>query len=217
MILIDAPRNVLDRSESNDFEGRLLQVLLRNYGGIYEQKIRIKESFLANKLGASKQEIIRGLNLLSKLEVLKYDKSHGMSELFFLMPREDKFVYHSIKNNISARNQVKKMHLRSVHNYIMNVSMCRNRQLVDYFGENDISNCGLCDNCRKNDRSETSMPFSELADRIQLILKEHGELEFNQLTEAFAAETETLSKTLELMVEKGWIKLNLRDKFELTS
>lgn len=61
------------------------------------------------------------------------------------------------------------------------------------------------------------MPFSELADRIQLILKEHGELEFNQLTEAFAAETETLSKTLELMVEKGWIKLNLRDKFELTS
>lgn len=217
VILIDAPRNVLDRSESSDFEGRLLQVLLRNYGGIYEQKIRIKESFLANKLGASKHEIIRSLNLLSKLEVLKYDESHGMSELFFLMPREDKFVYHSIKNNISARNQVKKMHLSSVHTYIMNASTCRNRQLVDYFGEKDIENCGLCDNCRKNDRSETSLTFAELAERIQLMLKEHGELDFNQLTEIFATETKTLSKTLELMVEKGRIKLNLRDKFELIS
>jgi hypothetical protein len=40
-------------------------------------------------------------------------------------------------------------------------------------------------------------------------------LDFSELSEEIDVEEWRLSKTLELMVEKKWIKLNLQNKFEL--
>ena len=194
---------------------RILQVLLRNYGGIYEQKIAIQESLIASNTGLDKREVIKSLELLDKDGIVNYERSDGLSELQFLVPREDNFVYHSTAKSIEARNKVKKLHMKSILAYCENDHTCRNRQLVDYFGEEDIADCGLCDVCRRKVQANEWQGYDAVAEQIKTLLNHAGGLDFIELSERVDIEKERLSKTLELMVEKKWIKLNLQNKFEL--
>ena len=147
--------------------------------------------------------------------IIHYERSEGLSELRFLVPREDDFIYHSIAKNIEARNKVKKLHLKAMLEYCGNEGVCRNRQLVRYFGEKDMADCGLCDVCRSKAREKEWTGYDAVAEKIRSRLEGMEALDFSELSEVIDVEEGRLSKTLELMVEKKWIKLNLQNKFEL--
>ena len=189
--------------------------MLRNYGGIHEQMVSIQESFIASKAGASRSEVIQHLEILKKNNVLMYDKSEGFAELRFLVPREDEFVHRSTAKNIEARNKTKLTQLKSMQSYLENDRICRNRQLIAYFGEDDREDCGQCDVCRKK-RIASNWPGYDLAaDRIKNLLFSSVQLDFAEIQQQLELDEDRLSKTLEMMVEKKWIRLNLQNKFEL--
>ena len=203
------------RTSKKDMASRILQSLLRNYGGIRELKTPIRESVVATDAGITKTQVIRSLEMLHADGVLLYEKSEGLSELRFLVPREDDFIYHSIAKSIEARNKVKEVHLKAMLEYCQNEGTCRNRQLLRYFGEKDMADCGLCDVCRKRARSKQWKGYDDVAREIRTHLQERAGLDFSELSERMDIEEEHLSKTLELMVEKKWIRLTLENKFEL--
>ena len=213
--IIERSEALLDRTSDENLTSKVLQILLRTYGGIHEQKVSIRESFIASKTGTSHGEIIQQLEFLQKNGVLKYDRSEGLAELRFLVSREDNFVLQSASKNIEARNKNKLTQLKSMQNYLENDRICRNRQLVAYFGESDRDDCGRCDVCRKNQQAPDWPGYDKVAGRIRNLLRTSQGLDFTEIHEQFEMDRERLSKTLEMMVEKKWIKLNLQNKFEL--
>lgn len=213
--IVESSHSLLKRTSSENLTSKILQLLLRNYGGILDQKISIQESFIASKAGISKHQVIQQLKILNKNGVLAYDKAEGLAEIRFMVPREDNFVHRSTAKSIEARNKNKLIQLKSMRSYLENDSICRNRQLVDYFGEEDREDCGRCDICRKKKRVAEWPGYDTAAARVITLLGSSHELDFSQISQQLELDRERLSKTLELMLEKKWIKLNLQNKFEL--
>lgn len=213
--IIENSNNLLARTSETSLQSRVLQILLRNYGGIHEQKISIQESLIASKLNISKVQVVEQLQILEKNGVLIYDKYDGFAELRFLVPREDKYVFNSIVKNVEARNKNKLIQLNAMKAYLENNSLCRNRQLADYFGEEDREDCGRCDICRKKNQITEWPGYEQVANQVRSLLQTFSELDFSEINQHLNLDRNRLSKTLEMMAEKNWIKLNLQNKFEL--
>lgn len=213
--ILESSDALLQRTSLKSLASEVLQILLRSYGGVHEQKISIQESFIASKARVSRSQVIQQLEILKKNGVLSYDRSEGLSELRFLVPREDDFVHRSTAKNIEARNRNKLIQLKSMQSYLENDRVCRNRQLVAYFGEVDREDCGRCDICRKKKKAPDWPGYEQVANQIRGLLQSYRELDFAVLEQHLELDREQLSKTLEMMVEKKWIKLNLQNKFEL--
>ena len=195
-------------------ENRVLQSLLRNYGGIHEQKVQVQESLIAATTNLSRKEVTECLQNLEKDGILVYERSEGLSELHFLVPREDDYVHRSTAKSIEARNKVRLLHLKSMLAYCANDRICRNRQLIAYFGEEEIEDCGMCDVCRSKKREGEWKGYEFASAQVRTLLEERP-LDFSQLMDEMQIAKERLAKTLDLMLEKQWIRLNLQDQFEL--
>jgi ATP-dependent DNA helicase RecQ len=194
--------------------GSVIQLLLRNYGGIHDQLIAVNEFFMAQKLGKSRKEVIALLQLLDKDKVIIYKQQTSRVELKFLVPREDNFVFHSIAGNIEARNKTKIRKLGSMLSFLRNDVTCRQVQLLNYFGEEFTDPCGLCDACIKN-KGKGLSDYSYLADKVAALLKQSNPLDANEIAIQLDLDRRKVVKTLQLLVERNSIRLNLQQKFEL--
>ncbi len=58
-----------------------------------------------------------------------------------------------IRANITQRNKTKKAKSKALHNLIKNDQICRQIQLLQYFGEKLDHPCGHCDVCRSKEPS----------------------------------------------------------------
>jgi len=132
--IIVGNRYLFEYEKRNPKLEAILKVVLRNYGGTFEQLTSINENFIANKLNISKSEVIELLQILHKDKILVYIKAISNAEIRFLVPREDAFVMNRISGNIELRNKNKINKAKALAEYITNDKICRNIQLLRYFG-----------------------------------------------------------------------------------
>lgn len=129
----------------------LIKALLRMYGGLFEQFVRIKEDEIAKNMHTSLGVVISQLNLLHQHEILYYHPQSDQPTLTLLLPRQDEtrlvfapMVYEERKKGEQARAAMMQQYLTS--------HQCRSVQLLKYFGEGDAMPCGGCDVCRDQKR-----------------------------------------------------------------
>lgn len=194
--------------------GIVVQLLLRSYGGIHDQMISVNEFFLAQKLNKSRKEVIHLLQTLDKDKIIIYKRQISSVELKFLVPREDDFVFHSISNHINTRNKAKVSKLDAMIRFLKNDFTCRQIQLLTYFGEEYSEACGICDVClKKQDKVKTD--YKKLADQMLLLLNHSSPLDANEIAVQLDLDRKKVVKTLQLLIERNSIQLNLQQKFEL--
>ncbi len=192
----------------------LLKVVLRNYGGTFEQFIQIDERFIAKKLNFSKLQVIDLLKKLNKDNIIIYNKLTSDSEIVFLKPRDDNFIINSISKNLEFRNKNKINKAKSVVDYIHNDKTCRNIQLLNYFGETSLSKCGTCDVCIYKQTANLKADYKVIAMDIMKLFKSENQLSSNDICNRLDYKKEYIIKTLQLMMGKNTIAVNLRNKFE---
>jgi ATP-dependent DNA helicase RecQ len=197
-----------------NIQAQVLQMLLRTYGGIHDQFIAINESLISSKLKQPKEAIIRALKRLDQDKVIVYKKSVNKLKLNFLVPREDNFIYHTIRANITQRNKTKITKSLALHDFIKNDQTCRQIQLLNYFGEKLVQPCGHCDVCRSRENAD-KIDYKELSDQILSLIKKHKTLSINEMGQFLQIDKEAIVKTLQLLVERKFIDLNLQNKFYL--
>ncbi len=73
----------------------------------------------------------------------------------------------------------------------------------------------VCDICRRKKNASIWPGYDVAADRIKNLLLSSGQLDFAEIRQQLELDGDRLSKTIEMMVEKKWIRLNLQNKFEL--
>jgi ATP-dependent DNA helicase RecQ len=194
--------------------GKLLKLVLRNYGGIFEQFIPINEKLLANKLNSSRTEIIRLFQKLSTDKIIDYNQAFNDVEIKFLVPREDNFVFNTISKNIRLRNKIKINKSKAIIDYIVNDKICRNIQLLQYFGENKTSNCNNCDICSINRTKNIKISYDKIAEEIILLFANKQQIDSSEIFNQLSFDKKYIIKTLQLLVEKKALTLNLQNKFE---
>ncbi len=125
----------------------LIKSILRTYGGIFEHLLKIDLSTIANKASVTEEDVIAALNQLNKDGIVEFHFSDTDSEITFLLPREDDKTINRIGKVVEQQFQLKTQQIQAVLDYVSNDTICKNIQLLNYFGEEQLVNCGICSVC----------------------------------------------------------------------
>ena len=122
----------------------LIKHLLRSYGGIYNQFVRINEKQLGMSLNASGATVSKQLKFMANLGLLSYEEQKETPYLTFLIERVQDVV-----DREHLLEQQKERNLDKLEAFVQYIEAeeCRNQVLCGYFGEDLAQDCGVCDVC----------------------------------------------------------------------
>ncbi|MDV7188436.1 RecQ family ATP-dependent DNA helicase [Lutibacter sp. TH_r2] len=203
---------VLNFIENHPKLNPLINLILRNYGGIFEHYTVINEAFLSKKLGIHKNEVIKQLHILNKDGYVHYKFENSTSKLTFLIEREDNYTINKIKPRIEQQNTLKLNKLKAVLNYFTNNKTCRNIQLLQYFNEKVSENCNNCDICIAKNKK---IQISTIEQPILNLLRINSELTSFQICDLLELEKEPVLNSLKILIEKNKIAITSQNKFKL--
>jgi len=192
----------------------LVKVLLRTYGGIFDYETKVNLNLIIHKANLSEKQIIEQLQRLENDEVISLQMANTDSEITFLKPREDAITINPIAKTIAQQHQLKHKQIDAVLNYIENDSVCKNQQLLAYFGEKIKTNCGKCSVCKakKPDRDSTSN--KSISQQILTTLQ--GEdLSSRQLLQIIKCSEKDILKSLSELIETKKIKITNANTYSL--
>ncbi len=124
--------------------------LLRLYGSIFYYPTAIREFEVSKILRIEKQQLDRGLDRLAALGIINYQPAETGGTLYWVRERlaDRNLVLDTARINRLRKAQEERV--TQMIAYIREERVCRNIVLARYFGEEDGTACGNCDNCRRN-------------------------------------------------------------------
>lgn len=211
----------LNKSELYEFQVKhphhdlLIKTILRSYGGIFENYIKIDETELAQRLKTSKPKIEEGLHYLNSLDVISYLPQTTQPQLTYLTERlEDKNVVISAQH-YHDRKEIAVKKMESVIYYATSKHKCRSEILLNYFGEKDTYRCGVCDVCLERNKLELSdVEFSSVSDQIKKVLKESPLPMTELVNHVKDVRDDKIIKVIQWLMENGKIKPNQENLLE---
>jgi ATP-dependent DNA helicase RecQ len=163
----------------------LIKVLLRSYGGLFEQYTHIKEKDLAYRAKISEYELQNQLEYLNTQGVISFIPQTTLPKLIFLQNRINlKFEdirlinYPILKQKALAR-------IDSVVHYATEKNICRNRILLSYFNETEFKDCNYCDVCVEKHKQKQATHNIIKPQVLSLLSK--GALKFEAIIDALSA------------------------------
>ena len=153
----------------NQNDEEIILAILRTYPGIYEMKVPFNLSLIAKKSSRTEEQVSAVLERLREKEIIEYKSKNNDATILFNEVREDDRTINRVSKYLERQNQLKKDQLLSVLHYIKENKTCKNRLILDYFGEITESNCGVCSYCitKKGKITEAD----SIADKILALLK----------------------------------------------
>lgn len=214
----------VDNRQLYDFQIRnpeldsFVKLLLRIYGGeLFTEYVRISENELAQIYFVLEAEVIKKLNFLHERGIVDYEPRRDKPQLMFLTPRYEASQLPLNVFEIERRRERDRQKARAVIQYASNTNRCRTILLLEYFNEMDGSDCGVCDVCIKNKKSETSHEIDEvLGNKMLHYLKSFGAVTPRALSQIFEEVTEkTFLHTLKYLIEEEIIQYDPEGKLIL--
>ena len=146
-VIITTSRYELYDLNLSHTEEKIINALLRNYGTLFTDMTFIDFSLLCRKTALTTEAIHQDLKSLAQRRVIRYLPPRQIPIITYLRQRTD--VEHiKIDHEIyeDARQRLK-THIDSMLQYINENDTCRERMLMEYFGEETKEDCGHCDVC----------------------------------------------------------------------
>ena len=207
--------NLLNYLDNHPHLNLITQAILRTYGGIFEQKIKINTTFLSQKLGLPKGKINETIQQLAKDEVILLEELQTDAEITFLVAREDDKTINPIAKDVRLQNELKKKRVQSVINYIKNTETCKNTQLLSYFGEDSKTPCGICSVCKSKKSAAPDKALQLLIrDDILKVLKNNA-LTSTEICAILPYRENILLAIIQLLLEAEKIKLTETNTYTL--
>lgn len=184
---------------------KVLKVILRSYQGAFQDYVKLRESQLAKSLSMAKGDLQRALLLLRKEGIVDYVPQKENPQLIFLqerLPIEDLMIDQQLYTFRKNR------HLERINQAIAYAEtiICRQQQLVRYFGEDGQEKCGICDVCLGRHKAEVDKDeFERYKTKIQRLLKRE-QLTLAEIVDSFTARHENkVLQVMEYLVDEGFV------------
>ena len=166
----DLYRFQIEHSQYDSF----IKILLRSYGGLFEQYTPIREDDLARRTSQTTKRIVETLEKLEELELLNYLKQTDKPQIQYLKSRVDSANLFIDGRYIEQRKQIMRRQVESVIRYA-EARKCRSQLLLKYFDEPHVEKCGVCDVCiDEKKQTEKSSLFEKITfEIIELLSEKH--------------------------------------------
>ena len=150
---------LMEYEEKHPDMEEFVKLLLRSYGGVFTQFVKIDELTLANRAAMPVDDVIGNLRALHAAGVISYQPQSEIPLIIFLQDRiQKKYIYFD-PSVYEVQKQKAMERLESVRQYVTTDNVCRSQLLLRYFGEMKSPACGQCDVCLKTGKS--SVPVKE--------------------------------------------------------
>ena len=125
----------------------LIKLLLRTYEGILDFPVSIREKQLASYLRISVEAVQQQLKQLAGYQALEYEPLRETPQLYFLYNRVPAAQVIIDAALYAQRKALYKAQIAAMVEYARAEQQCRSSIIRRYFGDSDIADCGICDNC----------------------------------------------------------------------
>ncbi|NKI26881.1 RecQ family ATP-dependent DNA helicase [Arenibacter sp. 6A1] len=205
--------SIFNYLELHPKQAPVIQTILRTYGGIFDFDTKINTLLISKKTNTSEKYVISILEQLKKDDLIDYHAQHSDLEISFLVPREDDRTINIFAKKITQLQKIKTDNIESIISFIKNDSICRNKQLLAYFGEKGSEKCGKCDVCLR--------PKNVNGDIIRIIKQEiipllkSGPQNSRAIIETLIYKEVNIILALQELLEEGTIKINAVNQYEI--
>lgn len=147
---------------------QLIQTLLRQYSGVFIDHTYISEQSLAVYTGLTVDRVYQMLKLLSRRRIIDYIPRKKIPYIIYTRERIDERFIQLAPEVYEERKRSFQTRIAAIENYVTTQHVCRSRLLLNYFGERNEHNCGMCDVClsKKLSRTLNEEEYNRLAAQI---------------------------------------------------
>lgn len=191
----------------------IVQTILRTYGGIFDFETKINTLLISKKTSLSEEKIMGILRQLDSDKIISLKAINRDLELLFLVPREDNLTINNFAKKVELQLKTKKNKLDSMVAYIKTDTICRNRQLLTYFGEDSSQNCGNCDYCTRPNSLDKDNFLLIKRDIMSLLEEKHSSS--RDIIQELPQNEQLILKVLQKLLEDGNISINTKNEYSL--
>ena len=189
----------------NPVAGDVIATMLRMYGGMFTDYTPITEQAIARRSELTEAKICNILFELDKQGIIHYKRRTLKPQIVFTTPRIDEnnlqltdSNYQLLKDNAIRRSE-------AMISYVENCGECRSRQLLNYFGEAQSENCGICDVC---DSHNNKAGNKDIGEQIEAIVKQQPMTIRDLAKKMPHVDSDTLAGTVRNLVEKKRLQIS---------
>ena len=192
----------------------LIKTLLRTFEGIYDYPVGISEGFLAYLLKYDLAVVKEQLFKLHFDRVIDYSPQKDSPQIMLNRTRINTSLLEINNETFLERKKIFSDRILEIKRYILNTSSCRSKIIGAYFGDSQIKDCGICDNClQKKKAAFRKDDFEEIAHLIQTHLQKPCSM-FHLLKQFQGAQKEQVWTIVNFLVEEGRICINKEGKLQ---
>ena len=205
-LMFTISRNELYRLENvTPNEEKVITALLRNYGGLFVDYNFIDEGFIASQCSLQPQQLYMILKNLSEKHILHFIPQKKTPYVRYLQRREETENVQLLPAVYEERKEQFRERIEAMIAYATNDHVCRSRQLLRYFGEEDSHDCRQCDVCLSHPHHQVNEPLHSA--EIHAILELLADGKPHHITELrdIQLPTELLNVALEYLLREEYI------------
>lgn len=155
-------------------EEKVIEAVLRIYGGVFANYVAIEEGYIAELTGLSADQVYDALKKLTFRRLLHYIPKKKVPRISYRTRRLDEKYIEIGKPIYEKRKSYYAESLKAMLHYCTEGRICRSRLLLHYF-DDDCDDCGHCDVCieqRKNPSEPRPEEFNALVKRYEELLSD---------------------------------------------
>jgi ATP-dependent DNA helicase RecQ len=207
-------KEVIRYMSLNPNDEEIILAILRTYPGVYEMKTPFNLSLIAKKSHHTEEQVSAVLEKLKEKEIIEYKSKNNDATILFNEVREDDLTINRVSKYLEKQNQLKHEQLSSVLYYIKENKTCKNRLVLDYFGEETTENCGVCSYCITQKGKITEA--DSIADKILHLLKSAA-LTSREIQVQIKLDANDIVSVLQELLENNHITILANNKYTLKS
>ena len=189
-------------------EDKVIVCLLRNYGGLFADYGYIDESMVAQQAGITQPQCYDILKSLSQRHLISFIPRKQVPFIRYSQRREDAEHIVLPASIYEDRKEQYTIRIQAMLKYAKETDCCRNRMLLEYFGEKSAKDCGQCDVCLNyQGKTVTKAGQHSAKEQILSLLADH---QHHHITEILRLPlpTEEIDAALDSLVSEEHIKLH---------
>lgn len=146
----------------------MIKTLLRTYEGIYDYPVAVSETYLAYLTKFEIAVVKDQLNRLHFDRVIDYQPQKDSPQVYLNRSRIKSSLLQIDNELLSERKRIFAERIDQMIKYILDKKECRSKIIGNYFGDAEMKDCGICDNCLRRKKTEIS---KENFNKISAFLK----------------------------------------------
>lgn len=191
--------------------GKLIKILMRSYGRLFEEHVPINEKLVAKRVGYSLKQVIATLEKLHKINVAEYKPATQLPQLTFVGGRVRKQDILISKSIYEDRIKLIQQRISAAIHFVSTEHVCRSQMLLKYFGETESKHCGKCDVCRKLSKAESASVSKE-----NILSSIKSETSIESIVQSISGNSETdVLKTIQEMLDNNELVYAMNGKVTL--